>query len=654
MLKKLSRLMAVLLSAVFLLMSTAACGNKDPATTSTTTAQESTSVNTGSATIDTATDSSELPDWTGKQQKLTVWQGHGTGGAARVVSPDDVVSPEVKRIFGIELDKENSFDNSGQDLNAKLAVMAASNSFPDIGYNVLSEDLVNSGKIYDLTELLPKYAPHLYKMLKDNAPRNLAKGWLGSGKLYGVPMTFNNDVVGMQTLYPDLDINKYQYIAAPADAQGWNSALYVRDDILKLAYPSAKTQKEIGDIYVKNGKFTKEEVYDIPIKSKQDALDFIYNIAKVIKDNNIKEGGKPVYSTFVSCGQDNWPSMAWLNNLMEGTPNFNYFTYFNPETKKLSLGYEQNWFKDDMLAFNKFIRDGVAPESCLIENNEIFTNKLNNGEYAISYAWLIPDNAKIKAANKPWSYRKVFLDIPQDITKAYSSRIEPGTTSSVSIFKDNVKEEDVPQILQWLDFLSTPVGMKLACWGPKTASLWEEKDGKRVFTNKDAEDCLVYGVANGFDEKYNLTTINVDKDTPQAWPKMPLGVKAGGIYNPKYEYDMTTNERNASNADQFFSSGLFGQLKLTKSAIVTTADIWSFTNEVPSIKSFWDVRGTGFEPLMTKCFAAKSDGEFEKLFGKMTEFAQKNGLNADSLSAAEKLMQDKYPDDWAAYLEGCE
>lgn len=657
--KKATKVLSLVLCLLFVFTSLAACGNSDSGTKESETTKEQSQTTSQAATeakpnvtVDTAADSSELPDWQGKQLKLRVWQGHGTGGATRVISSNDVVSPEIKRLFGIELDKENSFDNGGQDLPSKLAVLAASNDFPEIGYNVINEDIVKGDKIYDLTELLPKYAPHLWEISQKYGPRGTKKGYAGTGKQYSAGLLINNDAASMLTLYPDLDLKKYQYIAAPMDAQGWLAALNVRDDILKLAYPNAKSQADIEDLYMKNGQFTREEVYDIPIKSREEAIKFIYDIAKVIKDNNIKENGKPVHALPVFSGQDNWALMAWMNNLFRGALNFNYFTFFNPQTKKIELGYKQSWFKEDMLVYNKMVRDGVAPASSLIENNEIFMNKLNNGEYAISYAWLMPDNNKIVSANKPWRYRKVFLDIPQDTTKSYWASGEVGGVMSISIFKDKVKEEDLPQILQWLDFMATPVGMKLACWGPKTAGLWEEVDGKRKFTNKELEECLVYGVANGANEKYNLSSTITDRETVPAWPGMPVGVKAGGIYNPKYVYDMLTAERKPENANNFFASGIFGQPKMTKKAIITTADIWAFTNEVPAIKKFWDVRGTGFEPLMTKVLAAKSDEEFEKAYAKMIEFAEKNGLDDAALAAAEKLLQDKYPEDWAAYLEG--
>ena len=49
--------------------------------------------------------------------------------------------------------------------------------------------------------------------------------------------------------------------------QGWIFIL-IRDDLLKLVYPNPLTQKEIEDIYLQYGKFTREQVFDVPIKSR--------------------------------------------------------------------------------------------------------------------------------------------------------------------------------------------------------------------------------------------------------------------------------------------------------------------------------------------------------------------------------------------------
>ena len=464
MLERSRRLLSLVLALLMMVSLLSACGGAKPAAESasaTASVVASSAASTAVAsekpaaatvapaeviTLDNAKDSSELPDWTGKQLLLRVWQAHGTGAAKRVVSPNDVVTPEIKRVTGIELDKDNSFDNAGQDSNAKLSILAASNDWPALVQNGNSLDqLVKGDKFYDLTELIPKYCPHIWADWKSAAPTSLRDGYNFTGKQYRVPTSIGAGPDNLIKIVPDLDLTKYNFIASPTDTQGGLSYIMVRDDILKILYPTAKTQKEIEDLYVKNGKFTREEIYDVPLKSTEDVIKFFYDISKVIKDNKITESGKPVYATFANNGQDNWPEMAWLNNQWNGLIGMNYFTYFDGESKKIELGFKTDLGKSDMLVWNKFVRDGVASKESLIDNNEQFTNKMNNGEYAIGFAWVSPDKTKLKAANKPYDFRKVYFDIPANTRKFLPGVGELGFNNWIGIVKDAVKEEDVPQ-----------------------------------------------------------------------------------------------------------------------------------------------------------------------------------------------------------------
>jgi len=672
MLVRSKRLLSLILALLMMVSLLSACGGAKPEVESasptaspTASVEESTASSTAAATevteaptvapveevtIDSATDSSELPDWNGKQLLLRVWQAHGTGAAKRVVSPNDVVTPEIKRVTGIELDKDNSFDNAGQDSNARLSILAASNDWPALVINGNSLDqLVKGEKLYDLTELIPKYCPHIWADWTSAAPTSVKEGYNFTGKQYRVPTSIYPGPDNLIKIVPDLDLTRYNFIASPTDTQGGLSYIMVRDDILKILYPTAKTQKEIEDLYMKNGKFTREEIYDVPLKSKEDVIKFFYDISKVIKDNKITESGKPVYATFANNGQDNWPEMSWLNNQWNGLIGMNYFTYFDGESKKIEIGFKTDLGKSDMLVWNKFVRDGVASKESLIDNNEQFTNKMNNGEYAIGFAWVSPDKTKLKAANKPYDFRKVYFDIPANSKKFLPGVGELNFNNWVGIIKDAVKEEDVPQILAWLDFLASDVGDKLTAWGPKTAGLWEENNGKRKFTNKEVEDCIVFDVPNGANVKYNLQSTIAGEEL--AWPGIPFGVGAGGIFSPKYMYDRSGSTNAAGNADRFFATGLFDPMPTLKGIIPVSADIWNFTETVPEIKAFWNVRGTGFEPLMTKCFAAKSDEEFEAAYKRMVDFATQNQLSDESMVKLNAFYQEKHPESYKVYMD---
>ena len=609
------------------------------------------------ALMGSATYTSEIPDWTGKQMKLQVWEGHGTGDATRVVSTNDVVSPEIQRITGISLDASRSFDNGGMDFPSKLAVLAATNDLPDIGYNVKYLDLISEDKIYDLTDLIPVYAPHIYERIQSLGPVTYSHGFENSGRIYNLPCSYwPQNPEELNTLASlagvTLDPLRTSRVYGLGDTMDWTSVFYIRDDILKLIYPNAKSQDEIEAMYIANGAFTREQVYDVPIKSKDDFFDFLYELKRVIDENKINENGRPVYPTYVNMGGDNWWVCSFLIGQLNGLAAWNYFTYFDLATKHIETGFKQDFFIEDFRRCARLVRDGVAPESCLIDDNEVFQNKLNNGEYALTYGRIVPNAEILSAAGKPYRYRKMYIDIPQALNRNVVTRGENPGSMDVAIFKDSVAEEDVPQILMWLDCLMTNAAMDLMTWGPESAGLWEyDGQGGRRFLDKDLEDCLVYGKVNGMNEKYNLACDIPGADHCLNFPCIYPGVRTGYFYGPKYQYN-NYQDRQADLANDKFSTGIFQVIHKSKLPISNAANIWMFFNAVPDMQRFWDVRGTGFEPMMTKCLAARNDAEFDAAYDAMVKFAADNGYTDESVAACEAFFKETYPDDWAGYLAG--
>jgi hypothetical protein len=598
-------------------------------------------------------DSSELPDWTGNRLNLRVWNGHGTGDAIRHRSARDVVSPEIERVFGLTLSVDGSFDNAGQDLAARLAVLAATRDFPEIGFNVVNDDMVAGGVLYDLTELIPLYAPNIYAFKQQHSPRTWETGFGGTGRHYSVLMTVGNDADAIRQIHPDVDIARYSHIAQPTDTMGNLSHLNVRDDILTLMFPEAHTQAQLEEIYMQQGYFTREQVYDVPIRSREDAIQFFYDMRDVIAEHNfVAANGRPVYPLAVFQGEDNWATFSWLRNLMDGKASFNYFTFFNRQTQSLEVGFKQDFFRDDMLVFNRFVRDDVSPASCLIENNEIFMNRLNAGEYAVSFAWMEPNFAFIAEQDLDWNFRRVFFDIPQRTDFILPYRGEVSGWDSVSIFKDQVAEEDVPQILMWLDFMYTTAGQNLVAWGPRSAGIWEDTAGQRRFTVPELEENLVFNVENNAHIEFNLATTRHGAHIPLNFPTMPVGIHGGGIHAPRYVYDLLQAPRHPAGARSAFSTGVFEPHVTTRDVVVVSANIWSFFDHIPGMQSFWDVRGTGFEPLMTRVLAAQSDEEFEQAYQTMVEFAEMHGLTEEAVKDAENWWRTNFPDDFNAYVAG--
>jgi len=675
--KMLKRTLALLLSLVLVFSIVAGCANNNNQPTTPTDTTPSTPSDSGGDTTTPAepsdklpfpadgnlttlfsqvTDSSELPDWPGEVLDLTHWYGHGLGHSEIVTSANDVYWPEIERIFGIRLNPD-SFDNGGVEFEERMSLLAATGDWPHIGTSIIQTgELIREGLLHDLTDLMPIYAPHYFDFISRNMPESTQRGYMNSGRLYGF-IDIDNDLAAMQTYYPDLDPIRYQYVRDPWE---WSMPYYVRDDVLKLMYPDARSQDEIEALFMEQGYFTRDQVYDIPINSKQDAIDFLYKAHDVIAEHGLTEGGRPLKTTYITYGNeaDIWPLMMYIFAPLNGwsTENWNYFLTFNNNTKEFERQFATDFFRDEMRMFNQLVRDGIADPETIVMTQDIFEAQVMNGEFAVCYVWWIPDDQGLKDMGKDYRYRKVYFNIEHDTSTYldYKSALDV-TRSGVSIFT-TVPEENVPQIMMFLDFLYSDVGMRLQLWGPRTAGLFTENpDGTRRYTDPELEAAMVFGEPNGRDDYFNLSNGDQGREGgnrwhPPAWPYIATGIRTGGKWHPAYhDYDMTQMPRDPSMANKFFSSALFMDRNRYEPAPVKGVYPW-FHFEIEEVQNWWAAREAWEHDAMKRVVASRNDDEFDRAFQRVIDISEENGMTEQTLRMIEQNLKDNFPEDWEAYM----
>lgn len=576
---------------------------------------------------DKVSDSSELPDWGGSKRELVVWYGSGTGATNRnKKAENDVVTPELFRVTGVKFSEEKSFDNGGELMDAKFAKIAAAKDWPDIliepEQSVLDK-LIAQDMVYDLSDYIPKYMPHLQALLEKGGDDPYLKSTYENGAIYELKLY--PDIL---YAYPDIDPVQLARINIPVNPNGF---VYVRDDILKMIYPDALTQEDIEKIYEKNGKFTEEEILNCAFESKEEFFEFLYKVQQL----DLKKGNRKVYPTYAADGTDNWMLMTYLGSLYgryvgggSAASGATYFTYYDKEKKSVEYMYEQDFFKDCVKDWNKLVQDNVASKDSLIDNRAAFEEKVNNGEYAVIYGSSLPSITTINQQSQGYKYRKVYLDIPVNYDK-FLFASTGSTGKGYAILKESVSEEELPQVLRFFDFMLTDVGQKLVHWGPRSAGLFEEIDGERVFTDKELEECAVYDVPNDKLLYYGLQN--------KQWPGYPSTVNK---YHPKLTYDVLPK---VEQADRFFD---LGTVRTAPRIKAINADIMRFDEYgCDSVDRFWSAR-TAFEEALTKVFTAKTDAEFETLYADVIKIAQRNGLTDDTKKELNKLFKEMNKDYW--------
>ncbi len=555
---------------------------------------------------DTVEDSSDLPDWTGKKLDLTMWYGTGSYSLNRNnISTNDVVTPEIYRVTGVKF-ADDSYDNNGETMDAKMAKVIATDSWPDVikgGQNM--ETLIEQDMLWELSELIPKYMPHLYQWMQMG---DFMKSKRDDGKIYEIDLNPPIDYA-----YPDMDPELLARTQSPASNTGY---VFVRDDILKQFKPEAYTQDELVEIYNKNGKFTKDEILNASFSSKEE----FYQFLRDVKALGIKAGNRDVYGTYAFAASDNWDFLTVLAGGLNGWncfggsgPMNNYFTYYDVETEKIEYMIEQDFFKETMRELTQLIQEDVISQDSLIDNRATFEEKCASGQYAVLYGGTAPDVNTLNKNSNGYKYRKVILNIPYNTEKFMPIVNKLAGSYKFAFLKNEIAEEDLPQVLRFFDFMLTDVGQKLTQWGPRSAGLFEETENGRRFTNKEIEAEAVYGESNDSQLKYGLNN--------KQWPGYPTGPNK---WQPIYIYDFVPN---IARMNHFYSTGVYEPIEIVQSV---KPDVYNFKSYVPETEEFWAAR-TSFETAMTKIMVAKNDEEFETLYQNLIDVAVSNKLTPETL-----------------------
>lgn len=573
-------------------------------------------------------DTSDLPTWAGKELPLRVWAGYGTGGGKFSNADKDVYWPEVKRVTGAFFDPNTYFDNTkGKDFKGTLALVSATRDWPQVligGETPQLVELAKAGKLWDVAPYIKRYCPNIMSKIPQTG---VFQSWWGDrqtvldqpGKIFGLPY-------GMQGKWlpsadPTLDKPAFSIFNMPIDGYPY---VLVRDDILRKIYPEAKTQAEIEALFLKQGKFTEADLFDVPINDRKQLFDFLYKIKKL----NLKDAdGRTIFPFFThSNPDDNFALLGFspINGYATGNSwsGSNYWLYWDVKAKTLKYMFKEAWFKELLRGYNKLVRDGVSAKEALIDSTPIFQQKLNQGLYAVIPSWDTPSSDAMK--DKPYRYRKVWLRNPIDTSKFVFYGGEPKTgCGQAYFFKDTLTEAQLIQALKYFDYIVSDAGQKLVVWGPRSAGLWTVENGQRIFKNKELEEDMVYQANNGAANHYNL--LNGSYDQAGSFVGVQTYIAFGrNKYAPGVTY--TNKRRNAGDADKYFVTGLVKELPTIQSA---QPNLWSFT-AIPEVDRYWKAR-PAFEKALTKVYTATDNSQFAQFYKDMVTLAEKNGLSKATL-----------------------
>lgn len=571
-------------------------------------------------------DSEDIPDWDGDKLELTLWSRASETQDSTIgkTSQYNCVANEAERVTGVKLSDKNSFDNAGGSADSRIAKMIATNNYPDIANGIPDiTGLVQKGVLYRLDEYIEKYAPTVYKLFGPNS-KIYGDEWNRQIKTFGG--VYSISLSGVHSTVRDIteidgnyDLSEEQLASAAGVGTSPYGSFYIREDILKQLYPDAKTSDELKAIFEKNGGFTQEEIFDVPIESSEDFIELLYKTKDILD----KSGEKETSVMYTHNGTDNWYSLTTFGNIMGY--NGNYFSYWDKETSQIKYTYKEDWFKDILKTWNKLIKDEVASKEALIDTSANFNEKLNSGKYIISLT---------KPSNEDnYKYRRVWVRYAFNQDKFVSFKGSDALAMRISVFNKNINEAQLIQTLRYIEFMTSDPGQKITYWGTKSMGLYEEdEDGNLRYTDKALETEMLMGNSTDQRRKYGLSSY---------WPA-PLGVSASKFL-PKLYYT------EVSDYNSVYNPAVYERVETVTGV---SANIYenSFTSKIEGVKKFWSAR-QGFEDAMQKIFASTDDASFEANYKEMLDYAESNGLTDEVLKECNEYYENDLNKDYMKYLK---
>lgn len=599
--------------------------------------------------LDEVSDTSELPDWTGETLELTVWSAGGTQTMFGTLSETNVTFKELERVTGVRFNVSDSYGNGGDSIDAKLPKIIASGDLPNLiyGFNIQSqmEELYENGYLANLTEYfnkgwldnvlelypLEELDEVMWSMLRNN----------GDGDIYTIPAAAGGSYYSWTGYNPDCYDAEYlaKWSGVPSTSGGVNylSSLFVRDDILQALYPDAYTYDELVQMYMDGEDFTREQIFDIPLKSLEDVGEFFRDIKELLETGDFVglDGKKMEVMYGPHSETDNWDWMQVLPRLIGGFANgIDYFAYTDMEAESEDEVVQYAFNSEKFINYYKFINgllnDDVISKNSLVDNSATFSEKYNACHYAVIYGTK-PTQPFQLGKEETWSYRPVYVELETDLSFQTSTSL--GNLTNWGIFQDTMSEAQVEQLVHAINYLYSDIGVKNFLWGPKSAGLFtEDADGNRTYVDEALSNCMLLNEDNGENVKYGLINTKVGSLTFAHFPyPADLRYQEPALLYAPYK------ERQQSEALYTYCPGIFDEYNAALiSRLPVPNKIYKLGINIEGVAEFWSSRA-GFESQMKKMLAATPD-KFEEEMQKLFDFAEDNGLTDEVLAEYNDLF----------------
>jgi len=595
--------------------------------------------------LDEVSDTSELPDWEGEILEANVWFAFGTDFELGEIYDSNLPFKEVERVTGVRFVSDESFSNKGDSVDAAIPKLVASDGFPTYVKRLeqpttVGRTLYDNGYLVDLTEYIEKgWLDQVEKWVpREHFDSAWAKCRTEDGKYYMIPDPQNllNYYQGAGYDRDGLfDVDYYNnYVQTPFSASGVMSmhTVYVREDILKEMYPDVLSMDEIKQIYVEEGEFTEEQIFDVPLSSKDDFFSMLRDVKGLLDSGNYTGlDGKEMEVTYgPNTDLDAWQLMDALPKMINGFGiGANYVTMMDRNAENESdlfvRSIDNDVYKEWIKDLNTLVNEDVIAKNSFVDNAAAFNEKIRNGHYAVIYGGSI-DTFAFTIDGGDWVYRPVW--IKEEVNPNFGGTISEALVYASGIFNKDYTEEQIEQLVHCVNYLYSEVGVHNFITGPESAGLVTvNEDGTRTITEEgfaimqDANKAVEYGV-------YNLSTESASGINFWTYPQMD---EARNLVTYKYTNGVNRADRNPENAYAYYNPGNLPGWSQAENADVMKTEPYAYSaglvfEEWQKFMESW----SGFNNQMIKVIAASTEN-FDKEYNNLIQFCDENYLTEENV-----------------------
>ncbi len=328
--------------------------------------------------------------------------------------------------------------------------------------------------------------------------------------------------------------------------------LYYRDDILKMIYPEAKSEKELAQLILeKDGNLTLEDVLDAPVYELDGLLDYL----RKVKELAYEEDGYtviPAHPALTNVPERQYRSLMTATGIWWSLP---VYTPAIPPEDKFCNFTEVPTFKAYIQFMNTAYSEGLLGEEYFIQQDDQREAKMINGEYAVVNNYFPVAAARQNAADEGktygWRiYPACFIDLNtgyQDTREiAYSMVTGDGCKG---INAHTVDDELLPTILKWIDWNYSEEAAILRAWG--TPDMYTGEGENRRFKDEyaDVAKYMVTGIENpdGKDGVYYGLQYAPTHQNKNVWNHEVYGITGNNgeyAFAPRFVYPLSEETVN--------------------------------------------------------------------------------------------------------------